>query len=181
MSSTEFDRLVALLKDGNESLFEQVYLAQFDYCQRKLINFDGLTERQAYDATMNAMLHFRQLLLTDKVAYGNLRYLFVRIARQRLVRQEGKQAKVRPLMAMDDKIPTLEGSFHTEEQLQLMERAFRQLGGACRQLLKQVYFQHKSLKSIAEEEDQSYVNLRKQKSRCVRQLRQRCEIANSNR
>ena len=176
LTRSAFNELVTALRQGDERLLERIHGRQFRYCQQKLMTFDGLSELQAYDATMDALLHFRTLLLRDKVQYGNLRFLFVKIARQLYRKAQRKEGDLRSLTATDDQAEPLAEVTFTEAQFQRMESAFRQLGTDCRELLTQFYFQYRTLRDIAAEDGHNYQNLRKQKSRCVIRLRQLCNF-----
>lgn len=176
LTLASFNKLVKQLKEGDETLFERIYLLQFSYCQKKLMDFDRLTEREAYDATMEAIIYFRDLLLRGKLAYGNLRYLFVRIARQRYALTRKKTDNVRELTYAEMSIADRTDHRYSEETFQTMERSFSQLGTECRRLLHEFYFNSRGLKEIAADEDKNYPALRKQKSRCIQRLRLMCSI-----
>jgi RNA polymerase sigma factor (sigma-70 family) len=174
LSAQDFDKMVTLLRSGDERLFEQIYFAQFSFCQRKLMSFDGLSEQEAYDATMDALIHFRDLLLQGKVGYGNLRYLFVRIARQLFSRKRGKLTVVRGITPEELNLADQQDFVYEEDSFSELNRAFKQLGMDCRRLLHEFYFNRRSLQELAEEEDKPSATIRKQKSRCVQRLRKLC-------
>jgi DNA-directed RNA polymerase specialized sigma24 family protein len=176
LTLVSFNKLVEQLKEGDETLFERIYLSQFSHCQKKLMDFDRLTEREAYDATMETIIHFRDLLLRGKLAYGNLRFLFVRIARQRYALTRKKIEKVRELTYAEMGIANRTDYCYSEATFQTMERSFSQLGTECRQLLHAFYFNSRSLKEIARDENKNYPALRKQKSRCIQRMRLMCSI-----
>lgn len=176
LTEVQFTDMLNRMRAGDESLFEQVYAKQFTFCYQKLQQFDQLSAQAAYDATMDALLHFRDLLLQGKIRYGNLRYLFVCIARQLHGKKRGKQLLI---SAIDDEAYRLAEEFPEtikKEAFEKMERAYRQLGSACKELLNENYFKRKSLKEIAETEGGSYAALRQQKSRCIHRLRQLCSV-----
>ena len=173
LTPAEFASLVTDLRHGNEALFERVYLAQVAYCMEKLQQFDGLDPQAAYDAAVEGLLQCRDLLLRGKLHYGNLRYLFVTIARQTYWKSRRGQPQQIELTAS---VPELSDEDLyvdrlREEDYRLLERAFRSLGNSCRELLRRVYYKHQKLQEIADTDGVNYVNLRKQKSRCVQQLR----------
>lgn len=171
LSLEEFQTMVERMRAGDEILFEQIHAAQFAYCQHKLQQFEGLTEWEAYDATMETLLHVRDLLLRDKLRYGNLRFLFVRIAKQFHERGRKKTSVIRSLSDSEYALAEDFDHHYDAETFDQLERAFRQLGAACKALLTAFYFKRQALKDIAQEEGLSYESLRQQKSRCVKTLR----------
>lgn len=171
LTEAQFNDLLADLREGDERLFEHIYLQQFDYCVSKLRHFDGLDERDAYDATIEGLIRCRELLLAGKLRYGNLRYLFVTITRQTYRKEQRRQLPFLALNEWSDDHALPESTSFTEQDRQLLERAYRSLGRPCRQLLQQVYFKQRKLRDIAADGQQSYAALRQQKSRCVKQLR----------
>ena len=176
LSASDFSALVADLRQGNEALFERVYLAQVAYCMDKLQQFDGLDRQAAYDAAVEGLLQCRDLLLRGKIRYGNLRYLFVTIARQTYWKSR-RQTPPAVAELTPDRMEISEEDLNVErlpeQEYRLLERALRSLGKPCRELLRRVYYKRQKLSTIAEEDQVDYANLRKQKSRCVQQLRKR--------
>ena len=179
LTETEFTTLLAALKDGDDRLFERVYLAQFKYCMEKLMSFDKLSEQHAYDATMDAVLKMRDLLLEGKVHYGNLRHLFVKIDRQLYYRKAGRELPTElqdvqdiPLMQAieEDEVVLLEPLYRK------MEAAFKQLGDSCRELLKRHFYDRQQLKEIATADGTNYATLRQQKGRCIKRLQKLANI-----
>jgi RNA polymerase sigma factor (sigma-70 family) len=177
LSTEEFHTMVERLRAGDETLFEQIHLAQFDYCQRKLQQFEGLSEWEAYDATMETLLQVRDLLLQNKLRYGNLRFLFVRIAKQFHERGRKKSSVIRSLSDSEYALAEDLDHHYDAENFDQLERAFRQLGTACKVLLTAFYFKRQTLKEIALEECLSHESVRQQKSRCVKTLRKNCSLA----
>lgn len=170
LTEAEFQRLANSLAQGDQRLFERVFLAHYKDCLNYLVRKDGLAHEVAYDLTMDTLLRFRDLIVAGKIRYGNLRYLFTRMARQAHLR--GKK-KTDHLTGMTDAClefaedePEL-----SPEEFDLLGRAFKSLGEDCRGLLRSFYYLRRSLKDIATEEDRTPAAVRKQKSRCVATLR----------
>lgn len=157
------------LIDGDNSLFEQVFLAHFADCRAFLIQKDSACPQAAYDASMEALIQLRHLITLKKIRYGNLRFLVTAMARQFLSRQRKKDDHFEPLPSDFDLIDsdtTLE-----DDHFQVLKKAFALLGRDCRELLRSFYYCNTSLKDIAEESDRSAPAVRKQKSRCVKRLK----------
>ena len=170
LTEEAFNALKAALKDGDQRLYETIFLKHFQDCQLYLCHKDGATEQEAYDAVIETLLKFRMLLLTDKVRFGNLRYLFTLMARQQYRRTCKRQEIFTALPASASDIPEEDVQF-SKEEFKLLSRAFDSLGKNCRDLLKAFYFSGTSLKNIAEESGRSPAAVRKQKSRCLSTLK----------
>ena len=171
LSEEAFDDLRTALREGDERLYERIFLEHFNDCMAYLKAKDGAEHNEAYDATMETMLTFRDLLVAGKIGYGNLRYLFTRMARQHLRRTQRRQGTFTSLPASASELPEEEAIFSTEEY-DLLARAFRSMAVECRELLWAFYFQRRTLKELAGEENLPAPTLRKRKSRCVAALRQ---------
>jgi len=171
LTEKEFTRLLGLLAEGDNRLFEQIFLVHFEESVNYLKRRDGASLEDAYDAVMTTLLKFRDLLLQGKIHYGNLRYLFTRMARQHYQKNQQRQAifdqsgQISP-----DLIDETDQRFD-EETHELLSRAFRSLGKECRELLRDFYHRRRSLKQLAKEAERSAPAVRKQKSRCIAALR----------
>jgi len=170
LSEPAFKEMHEALKEGDQRLFEQVFLCHFKDCVAYLCRKDQAEAQEAYDAVMEALLRFRDLLAAGKLTYGNLRYLFTRMARQELQRNRKRQGIFTsiPVTALDLPEEDIE---LCPEDFALLSRAFQSLGKDCRQLLRGFYYGRRSLKEIAAEEGRTDAAVRKQKSRCVATLR----------
>jgi len=170
LSRAAFEELQQSLRDGDQRLYEKIFLAHFAGCVNFLEIRDKVSKREAYDATMTTMARFCELLAAGKIRYGNMRYLFTRMARQAHQRTVKRQSIFTEMPEQAYLIPE-EGPEFPDEEFAVMERAFRFLGRNCQELLKNFYFRNRTLKEIAETENRSAVAVRKQKSRCVATLK----------
>ena len=170
LTELEFNNLLIRLKEGDQRLFEEVFFVHFEDCMRYLKRKDRASHEDAYDATMDAYLHFRTLLIARKISYGNLRYLLTRMARQHFQRRQKKGQIFTELPDFASELAEEEADISTEDY-DLLSRAFKSLGSNCRELLKAFYYARRSLKDIAHEEGRRAPAVRKQKSRCVETLK----------
>lgn len=169
LSEERFNELLQELRQGKEDLFEHIFLAHFADCRSYLEREDGVSEDVAYDATMDAMLTFRENLGQGKVAYGNLRFLLTRMARQHLYK---KLKKERALPLSDQPLPDLSEDLELDESAyQILQKGWQKLGDRCKYLLERVYYDCISMVNIANQEERKVGTVRKQKERCVKQLR----------
>lgn len=170
LTSLEFSVLAAALREGDQRLFELTFLRHFEDCSLYLVTQDGLSPEKAYDASMETLLKFRQLIIENRITYGNLRYLFTLMARQEAGRETKKSAKIVSLInAGLDSIP--DPDFISSNDYDLLTRAFKQLGKDCRHLLREFYYNKRQLKAIALSVERTPESIRQQKSRCLALLR----------
>lgn len=168
MTEMAFEQMLQQLQKGDESLFEQIFLAHVADCIRFLKNKYSVQHELAYDATLDTLLTFRKRLLDGKVRYGNMRFLFTQMAGQVLLRSL-KKGTVEASETLLADLPEEEGV--DESLFQLLDQAWDMLGANCSQLLKAFYYQKQQLKAIAEAQNKSEAALRKQKQRCLEKLR----------
>lgn len=84
LTEDEFNRMLKALKQGDDSLFEHIYLFHYENCVKYLVKFRGATRDLAYRATMKALLETRKELIQDKLVYNNLNFLFTNKAGKKL-------------------------------------------------------------------------------------------------
>lgn len=168
LSENAFHTLVAALKKGEETLYEKVFLAHFKDCMQYLRRSFKASHEDAYDATMDAMVVFCNRLKAGKIQYGNLRFLFTQIARQIYIRWIKKEQLKTSIEQPDFSLPT---ATVDKETLQLLNKAWALLGEKCSQLLKDFYYGGVTLQEISIHNEKTPAAIRKQKQRCVEQLR----------
>ena len=167
LSEAQFVEVLYKLKQGDETLFERVFLAQFEDCMRYLMNRHKISRSVAYDASMEALLKFRKRLLAGKITYGNMRYLFTRMASQFLI-----EAAKHPTTMLSELEETPEEVASLDKEiLDALDRAWAQLCQECRKILGDFYYQKIALKTIATNSGKSEAAIRKQKQRCLEKLR----------
>lgn len=169
LTETQFNEMVALLQKGDNALFKQVFIAHSGDC----INYLQVTYKaeydEAYDAMLDTMINYRQRLVDGKVSYGNLRFLFLQMASQHYVRQQTAKAKVVATDQFDE--PEEEELTISEDQLTMLGQAWKELGETCRDLLKMNFYDGLKLNEIAKKMDKTDAAVRKQKERCLEQLK----------
>ena len=168
LSENAFQVLVAALKKEDKTLYEKIFLAHFQGCMQYLRRNFRASHEDAYDATMDAMVVFCNRLKADKIQYGNLRFLFTQIAGQIYVRWIKKEQLNTSMDNIDLPAPTVALD---KDTLQLLNKAWTFLGEKCANLLKAFYYGGVTLQEIAEQNEKSPAAIRKQKQRCVKELR----------
>lgn len=170
LSESKFAELIDQLKRGNELLFEKIFSGFFKKNLNILTRKYNAAHEDAYDCVMWAMLRMRQMLLENKVTYGNLDNYFTRMAVTRYIKSQSRKKEF-----ATDTFPELgigEENFVDNEALEILEKAWQQLGGPCRELLKGFYYDKIELKDLTEIlKDTSTSNTRKRKERCLKKLK----------
>ena len=167
LTEQEFENILKKMQNGEEDLFEQVFLSQFEDSIRYLMNTYNINRSTAYDATMDALLKFRRRLLANKVAYGNMRFLFTRMASQFFA--ESFKHKTVLLDSFERSLSEEEKL--DEDVLDALDNAWGQLCDQCSKLLNRFYYQKVALNILALQSEQTESALRKQKQRCLEKLR----------
>ena len=171
LTEESFSNLLEQLRGGNELLFEKMFVQYFKKNLNLLKKKYKATHEDAYDCVMWAMMRMRQMLLENKVSYGNLENYFSRIAVTRYIKSQSRKKEF-----ATEEIPELdtgEGIFFDEETLGILDKAWSHLGDSCQALLKGFYYDKKELKQLTEIlGDSSAANTRKRKERCLKKLRE---------
>lgn len=169
LSLEEFEQMLLALQNGDESLFEQVFLSHFKACCHFLEDRFKATPADAYDASMEALLKFHKRLKDGKIRYGNLRYLFTQMAGQIYMKwKRGPQTQALP--ENFDLIDENTNQF-SKETMVIFGKAWQKLCTDCRGLLQAFYYDKTQLVDIAKKTGKTDVALRKQKQRCLQKLR----------
>jgi len=160
LKELEFEEMVLKLKNGDELVFEKIFLNHFQSCIAYLMQNHRIDRELAYDITMDTLLDFRTKLIQGKISYGNLRFLFTKMATQKHLKYVAKSKK-------SQNITSLFESEDLEEDLVILEKAMSKLGENCRDILKLNYYDKMTLNNIATLKNISHAALRKQKQRCI--------------
>ncbi|WP_298511659.1 hypothetical protein [uncultured Kordia sp.] len=170
LSEADFEEMLQKMKEGDDGLFEKIFLAQFEETISYLMYRYKVNQSSAYDATMEALLKFRKRLLEGKIAYFNMRFLFTQIAGQFLIASLKENNKSVEITVNDD-VGEEEEEKIDDAILDYLDIAWKQLGEQCSKLLENYYYKKIALKEIAKKLGKSDVALRKQKQRCLEALR----------
>jgi len=167
LSPADFEQLLRQLNRGDESLYERIFLAHFGDCMQYLKMQCKASHNDAYDATMEATALFLERLQAGKVSYGNLRFLFTRMAVQIYFRWVKNIQS--PLLCSLIDIGEEEASY--EPLLPLLKTVWPLLQAKDRSLLEAFYFEGRTLKTLAQCMGTTPATLRKRKQRGLERLR----------
>lgn len=169
LTKETFDALVLDMRDGKEDLFEKIFLSHFERCMIYLQQNYGLTHEQSYDASMETLLEFRKGLINNKYVYGNLNFLFTKMASQKFFKASKREMIYSPLAeGIDVEVAPM---VLDEDEISILNRAWNKLGNNCQLLLKMFYYENRKLKELADEASKTPASMRKQKERCMNALR----------
>jgi len=169
----DFELLVSKLKNGDESIFEQIFLHHFGSCMAYLKSNFKISHTEAYDITMDTLLDFRVGLINDKYRYGNLRFLFTRMASQRYFKISKKNSKIVSDLIDQNEIPIidLEDKIEKEENYRILDLALNSMDHKKQSLLTQFYYKGKKLVDISKARNKKHGTIRKTKERSLNDLR----------
>ncbi|MBK9737889.1 MAG: sigma-70 family RNA polymerase sigma factor [Saprospiraceae bacterium] len=163
LKKDEFVAMTTSLKLGDEHLFERVFLSHFDDCIAYLVTNFKCDRETAYDITMDTLITFRSKLIHDKISYGNLRYLFTKMASQLYLKINLTESKLKNIL-MDVGV---EEEYH-EQRFNSLEAAWATLETEDKKLLQCYYYDDIALKDIAYQTNTNEATLRKKKTKSYR-------------
>jgi len=169
LSEEDFTKLVSEMKNGNESLFETIFLSQFETSIRYVMSKYRTSREDSYDVCMDSLIYFRKLLISGKIQYGNLKLLFNKISAQNYLKYKKKNSKY----SFSGTVPEreVETAPLDEADIRLLNKAWNSLGDECKYILKNFYYNDLKLYEIAETLSKTPSAIRKKKERCINTLR----------
>jgi RNA polymerase sigma factor (sigma-70 family) len=173
LKKADFDQLVSDLQLGNEKLFETIFVQHFESCRSYLMRECSAQADDAYDVTVETIIRFRQMLIEGKIQYGNLRFYFTKMAKDAYLKIIAQNKKMPTGELVENEADRAEESTEAfdEEQVAALDKSWKQLGDECKNLLRQHIQEGVQLKEIAQAIEQSEVNMRKRKERCMAKLK----------
>ena len=170
LTQAQFDDLTERLRQGDESLFETLFVNHFKSCQSILIKKYGSPQEEAYDSVMWAMLKMRHLLLDGKVEYGNLESYMIRMSVNKYLKKQERNREFPTEILPESILEQDEG--YDAATLAILNHAWQKMGDKCQELLKGFYYDKHELKQLTILlGDSSEANTRKKKERCLIELR----------
>ena len=167
LEESEFNTMLAHMQAGDDRLFEKVFLSHFKDCMNYLKNSYKSSQSEAYDASMDALLAFRKRMLEGKVKYGNMRFLFTKMASQYLMASKKKSTseylEIKDLRLDDQELDN--------DVMKAFDKAWEKLPHENKNVLEQFYYKKTPLKMIAATKNISEAAMRKQKQRSMEKLK----------
>ena len=170
LTRKEFDFFLDNIKRGDESLFIKVFNGHFKRSVVYIRNKFSISEQQAYDVCMDTLVDFRSKLKADKIKYGNLRYLFTKMAANMYLDNIREKVKVK------DAVAVFMGEHYKQEIedkefLMLVNRAIESLDDGQKVFIRDIFYHSKQRDQILEEHNISYDTFRKRKQRALEKLK----------
>ena len=170
LTRSEFNLYLEKLDQGDETLFTKVFKVHFHDSVKHLSFKFNITLEEAYDACMDTMLEFREKLLERKIQYGNLRYLFTKMAIHNHI------MGLRKLNKVDDAIDVFTRQYdleHIDKELffNTLDESIEELSTKNKELINKAYFFNIDLAEYAKRNGLNYATLRKQKQRSLDKLK----------
>ena len=170
LSKEQFDSLVLKLKKDDESLLTHIVENHFKSCIYYLTYNYKISESSAYDICLDTMLIFRKKILLDKISYGNLTYLFTRMAKNIYIDIQKSRNRVEDAIKQFSERDDL---YKENEDLffELLDKSVHELDSDNQKLLNDIYYSNKDIHLLAQENNISYPALRKRKQRMISKLK----------
>ena len=168
LSEPDFLKMVEACRKGDDSMYEKIFLHHFSDCMEYLKRHYKASGEDAYDASMETLLEFLKKLKSGKITYGNLRFLFTKMAGQiylKWIKKESKKDSIEGLDLIEER------AIIDQEDLKILNQAWSHLDQDCQILLKAFYYDKIPLNKIAENSGKTPASVRKQKQRCMEKLR----------
>jgi RNA polymerase sigma factor (sigma-70 family) len=166
LSRIDFDVMIEKLKDGDESIFEHVFLAHFGDCMSYLKQNYSVEHERAYDITMDTLIIFRGKLLEGKIDYGNLRYLFTKMASQVFLKEIEKHKRLQDVIIEEEV-----GVEYSEELFDALAKVWDEFDGEEKIILQAYYYDNTPLSILSTKMGISDVSIRKKKQRAMEKLK----------
>lgn len=173
LSALVFEEMQSKLRAGDESLFEHIFLSQFQETVKELSKRLHIHPSKAHDVGMDTLLIFRKKLIEDKIKYGNLNFLFFQMGKQIFIQGLRKNKRTRKVEMLSAKKYAEGNEIDRETLIGLMNSVWDHLGEQCKKILEGFYYDNMNMKSLADMLNKSEVAIRKQKQRCIGHLKTR--------
>ena len=170
LTKNEFSRFVERVKNGDESLFVRVFNVQFKSSVRYIQNKFSITKEEAYDTCMDTLIEFRSKLKMGKIKYGNMRYLFTKMAINRYLDDIRKKNKIK--RAIEIFVGNDSGITISEKEFaMLLNKSVDMLEASQKHMIKEIFFSGKDNEQIMKDNEISNATYRKRKERSLKKLK----------
>ena len=173
LKQTAFSDMLSALQQGDETLFEHVFVKHFSDCRSYLMRECSSNAEDAYDMTVETIISFRKRLIEGKIEYGNLRFYFTKMAKDsylKLVEKNNRMPVKEFVLNEADREEEPTQDFD-EDQLQSLDKAWTKLNEDCHKLLRSHIYDGLQLKQVALLLNENEANVRKRKERCMDKLK----------
>jgi len=170
LTKSEFDTYVIKLGQGDESLFTKVFKSHFHDSVKYLRMKFGIEKETAYDTCMDTLIEFRKKILAGKIQYGNLRYLFTKMALNNYIndlKKSQKTNKAIDVFVSDYNLESVDRQFFFD----VLDKAIDNQDLETKKIVDELFYVGKHVNQVAEESGVSNATMRKRKQRIIDKLK----------
>ncbi len=172
LNPLEFEDLCTALNKGDNALFEKIYLSHFKQCQNYLIQNYKLSHNESYDVTMDTLIVFRKGIMNKKISYGNLNFLFTRMAYFQMLKNKKELKKLdKEEFQYLTNIGCEESDKRKQEKLNSLEKVIKKLSIEKQKFLRDHYVKKLKLVEMAKLSGESDATMRKRKQRILAEIK----------
>lgn len=170
LTKNEFDLFVTKVRGGDESMFIRVFNVHFKSSVQYIQNKFGISEEIAYDTCMDTLIEFRSKLIAGKINYGNIRFLYTKMAVHRYLDDVKRRNRIK------EAIKVFMGhhrnyKLEDVEFFRLLNSAIDHLEERQRHMIKEIFYSGKEVDQIIEDNGITYSTYRKRKQRSLEKLK----------
>jgi len=170
LSEAQFEALLSQLEQGDEALFERVFVKQYWKMVRRLQSSHSTEQADAEDAVMEGLMSFRNILIARKVTWGNLEAYLNRIIVTDFQKKQ-KRNREMPVDSFAENLAADEDACFSTEELAAFKKAWDSLCDKCSGMLHRFYYDELPHFQIAELLGKSPEAVKQDKHRCIQKLR----------
>ncbi len=170
---SDFNEMLNSLQQGDEKLFEHVFVKHFSDCRSYLMRECAAQADDAYDITVETIISFRKRLIEGKIEYGNLRFYFTKMAKDSYLKllEKNKRTPVSEFVLTEADREEEPTETFDDDQMHALDNAWNKLNEDCRKLLRSHVYDGLQLKQVAQLLNENEANIRKRKERCMDKLK----------
>ena len=167
LTQEAYDTLIVAMRRGDNTLFKSIFVTYSKDCISFLKQQYNIDHNTAYDVTLDAIVAMRQRMVDGKVAYGNIKFLFLQMAKHIYLKsiRKGQTVALDFDLELEDDETT-----YAEDELKTLSQALNSMQEECKQILIMFYYNSAKLYDIADMMNKSHDAIRKQKERCKNHL-----------
>ncbi len=170
LSEAQFEDMLHSLEQGDEALFERVFVKQYWKMVRRLQASHRAEQADAEDAVMEGLLGFRNILIARKVTWGNLEAYLNRIIVTDFQKKQ-KRNRETPVESFAENLAADDDAGFSTEELAAFKKAWDSLCDKCSGILQRFYYEELPHFQIAELLGKSPEAVKQDKHRCIQKLR----------
>ena len=166
LTEDQFNDFLNRTFNGDHVLLKILFEEHFGICTTYLIRHLRIDEEDAMDASMDALLDFWDKILHQKIKYGNLAFLFTKMAFQSYIKSKAREKRLDLRL-----VKSLATEPNTEYCEQCLLKAFDTLSQTEQTLLFSYYVENITMVEFATKENMKEETIRKRKQRALKDFK----------